>query len=143
LREELGAEWAQDLSLITRLPLHKQQGSLVLGHRALPQYLAGKEEITPFSRHQPARLSKHKYMTVDAGIHVAAVTVLGRAHYQQVGLGDVQNSQGDARCLRSLLCPLRPEKGGDKRDPDYLYLLCEDDPGCQDAVEPAGDEPHR
>ena len=82
-------------------------------------------------------------MTIYAGVHVVAVSMLGMAQHRKVGLSDIQDLQGNPQPLSRPLGPLGAEKGGDKGNTDHIYPLFEEELCRQDAVKTPRDKPQR
>ena len=104
LRQQFGAQRAQQPVEGAGLARHHRHGVLALRHRPLADDLAGDDEVEATRLHPLARLAHHEALAVEAGIQIRAVAVLGVDDDVLVLLDHVDDVQLDAELFRDPEC---------------------------------------
>ncbi len=109
--EKFGGKRPQDEPRKTALSCHNGKRLEVLGHGPLTQDFAGDDKARSFLFEQLTGFAKHEGMTVDAGIHVPAVTVGRILDHFKVGFGQVDDFERKLNGLCRYPRPMGGEKG--------------------------------
>jgi len=97
------------------------KGLEVLGHGPLPQDFSGDDEVCSFLFEHLAGFAKHESMTVDAGIHVPAVTVGRMFDHLEVGFGQINDFEGKLNGLCDIFARWEEKKGVSKKRPGHRF----------------------
>jgi hypothetical protein len=93
----------------------------------LPQDFAGDDEVRSFRFEHLAGFAKHEGMTVDAGIHVPAVTVGWMLDHFKVEFGQINDFERELNGLCRSPRPMGREKGRFKEKAQDVDSLGPDD----------------
>jgi len=141
--EELGAERPQQPARDAGVLLHHVERVAALGHRALPENLAGGDQVEALPDHDLGRLADHGGVAVDAGVEAGAETV-GRVLEQG---GDVRREvhdvELDAKLFRGLDRGVGREEGAGEGHALHMDALLAQHADGELAVETAGDQAER